>query len=257
VRRIVTAIPASADVAPMVRLVARVAGQCDAHVAAVLVHNESLLRLASLPVTRHLLVATGGVEPLTTQMLKLAMAASGQQVREHLDAILGATSGRWTLHTQTDESQPVFPVQMESEDLLLVSAQARIFEAWFRAGPSPEPAVAAFAVGGDGELARDVIVVQDGSEAGRRAFEAAILLARAQGGACHVAVPDTMPAEARRGIDAEMAASGLPCRRLSIATADLASIEPVVRESGAGIVVLPSDVLRQPGLASVLRRIAS
>jgi hypothetical protein len=30
-----------------------------------------------------------------------------------------------------------------------------------------------------------------------------------------------------------------------------------VRESGAGIVVLPSDVLRQPGLASVLRRIAS
>lgn len=256
VRRIVTAIPASADVAPLLRLAARMAGQCDANVAAVLVHNEALLRLASLPVTRHLLAATGAVEPLTTQMLRLAMAASDREVRGHLDAILGATRIAWTLHTQVDENEAVLPVQIQSEDLLLVSLQAGIVETWFGAEPAPEPAAAAFAIKGDGDLARDVVVVHDGSDAGWRAFETAILLSRAQGGCCHVVVPDAMPPEARQRIDTEVEAAGLPCRRLAVASADLANIEPILRDSGAGVVVLPSAVLRQPGLAAALRRAA-
>jgi hypothetical protein len=252
VRRIVTAIPASADVTSLLRLAARMAGQCDANVAAVLVQNESLLRLASLPVTRHLLAATGAAEPLTAQMLRLALAASGREVRERLDALLGASHIAWSLHTQADEAAAVLPLNIQSGDLLLVSVQAGMVETWFEA----EPAAAAFAVGGEGDLARDVAVVHDGSGAGARAFDAAVLLARAQGGHCHVVVPATLAAATLQDIDAGMAASGVPGHRIVAATAALTDTERALRQSGAGVVVLPAGILRQPGLAAALRRLA-
>lgn len=254
VRRIVTAIPAAAEVAPLLRLAARVAGQLDAQVAAVLVHNEALSRLASLPVARHLLAATGGSEPLTAQTLRLAMAASSQRLRESLDAILGAAKVQWTLHTLADEAEAMLPVELRAEDLLLISAEARITEAWFRAEPSPEPAIAAFAIKGNG--ARDVVAVHDGTDAGWRALEAATMMARAQDGCCHVVVPRSVSVETKRQIEAQLGAAGLPCRSVAVATADLASVVPELRRSGAGIIVLPAEVLRQPGLAQALRRLA-
>ncbi|MCW5745369.1 MAG: hypothetical protein KIT36_04115 [Alphaproteobacteria bacterium] len=257
VRRIVTAIPAASEIEPLLRLAARMAEQCDAQVAAVLVHNEALLRLASLSVTRHLLAATAAAEPLTAQTLRLTMGAFGQRVRQNLDAIVGAAHGRWTLYTLGDETDAAFPVQIQAEDLLLISAQARIAETWFRTEASAEQAVAAFAIGGRGEAAHDVAVVHDGTAAGGRALETAILLARVQKGCCRVIVPKTLAKKTRQEIDALLAASDLPCHAVAVATAGLSDVTPVVRESGAGIVVLPAALLRQPDLMAALGRLAS
>jgi hypothetical protein len=255
VRRIVTALPAAAEVAPLLRLAARMAGELDAQVAAVLLHNEALSRLASLSVARHLLAPTGGSEPLTTQTLRLAMAASGQQLRASLDTILGAAKVHWTLHVLADVNESMLPVELQAEDLLLISVEARIEEAWFHGDPSPEPAVAAFAI--KSGAARDVVAVHDGTNAGWRAFEAATLMARAQGGCCHVVLPQSVNMETRQRIEAQLAAAGLPCRSVTVATTDLASVVPALHASGAGIVVLPADVLRQPGLTQALRQLAS
>jgi hypothetical protein len=256
VRRIVTAVPAAADVAPLLRLAARIAGQLDAQVAAVLVHNEALMRLASLSATRHLLAATGAAEPLTAQTLRLAMSASGRRLRESLESILGAAHVRWTLHTLADENEETLPVALQAEDLLLISAEARIVEAWFHAEPSPEPAVAAFAIRGHGDMGHDVVAVHDGTDAGWRAIEAAMLMARAQNGCCHVVIPEPVSAETRQRVAAALAEAPLPCQSVTAATANLSSLMPAIQASGAGIVVLPAYVLRQPGLAQALRQLA-
>lgn len=254
VRRIVTAVPAAAEVAPLLRLAARTAGHCDAIVAAVLVHNEALMRLASLPVTRHLLAATGSAEPLTAQTLRLAMAASGQQLRRELDAIMGAASVRWTLHTAADPEDATPPVQIQSEDLLLITAEARI-DAWFPSA-QPEPAVIAVAIGPISDGPDDVVTVHDGSDAGWRALEAALLLARAQDSCCHVVVPEDVPAQTRRRLDSQVADAGVPCHTIVAAGLDVADIVARIRASHAGIAVLPAHLLAQPGLAAGLRRLS-
>ncbi|HJQ58058.1 MAG TPA: hypothetical protein VJ890_14205 [Vineibacter sp.] len=257
VRRIVTALPAAADVTSLVRLAAHVAGELDAQVAAVLVHNEALVRLASLPVTRHLIAATGTAESLTPQTLRLAMATSGQRLRESLDSILGAAHVHWTLHTLADEPEAMLPVALQAEDLLLISVEARIVEAWFSADLSSHPAVAAFAIAAQGNATRDVVAVHDGTDAGWRAIEDAILIARSQSGCCHVVIPALVPPEMRRRIEAALVDAGLPCRSSMVATGDLESLIPALRTSGAGILVLPTAILRQPGLVQMLYQLAS
>lgn len=256
VRRIVTAIPATGEVAPLLRLAARMAGECNAMVEAVLVHNEALVRLASLPVTRHLLAATGAAEPLTAQTLRLAMAASGQRLRQELDAILGAARVRWTLHTLADHTEAGPPVPIQSEDLLLISAEARV-ETWFPPAPSTEPAVIAFAIRAvdDGRL--DVVTVHDGTDAGWRALETALLLARAQDGCCHVVVPEDVPPDTQQHIREALANAGLPCHATSSATAGLPDLMLKIQAVRADIVVLPARTLAQPGLTAALRQLAS
>jgi hypothetical protein len=255
VRRIVTAIPAAAEVAPLLRLAARLAGQCEANVAAVLVHNEALLRLASLPVTRHLLSATGAAEPLTPQTLRLSMAAYGQRMRADLDAVCGAANVRWTLHTVADEAEAVLPVQLQSEDLLLISAQARITETWFHAEPRTEPAVAAFALATDGERARDVVAIHDGTPSGWRAVDAAVLLARTLDRSCHVVIPEAAAADLRRDMGDRLVQAGVPGDCSTVPALDPQDIATAVLRRAAGLLVLPTGLLRQPGLTEALRRL--
>ena len=77
-----------------------------------------------------------------------------------------------------------------------------------------------------------------------------------QNGRCHVVIPETVAAETCREISQRLGQAGLAGDSIAIPTLDPGSIVTGVLGRNAGLLLLPSGILRQSGLTEALYQLA-
>lgn len=236
-RRVVAALPADGDAAPLARLAAQLAGICQAELAALMVEDATMADLARLPAVRHVALSSGIAVPFTPDVLRLSLAAAANRLQNQIADHLRASALQWSL--QAGPSPDTLP-GIDESDLLMLSARIALPSTWNRSPPPLKAAVAALVIDA-ARAGHSILVVFDGSPAARRALAIASHLAAAGHGRCTVLVD----ADSARSSGAEIAEAferdGATFAIAPVPRLDAETVAAQVPRLQAALVLLPAE----------------
>jgi len=241
-RQVVVALDAAGDIAATIEVAASVAAAWKAELRGLLVEDERLRRLASLPFAQQMDALTALRRPFGEAELDAFIGRAVRQARRDLERIAAAHDLAWSFQSLRAMIGPE-ALPLGEDELLVMAAASRSAAMAARLG-SPWPRVAAglsrpFLLVPERPSARGAVVALcRAASPARRALEVSLRIARAGARPLLVLVEEAATqaelGELARRIEAGAVAASV--RR--IAALSRRSLGDIVRASGAGLLVI-------------------
>jgi hypothetical protein len=155
--------PASGPMAAALQL----ATSMQAELAGLFVEDVDLLRLAALPFTREVGLASAVVRPLETADIERTLRRQAEELREWLGGLAAESRLKWSFQVARGRLVEQVMAAAQQADLIVV-------------GERPRPAARSSGAAAPRRDERKVMALFDATEAGRRALSAALSLSQGQ-----------------------------------------------------------------------------
>lgn len=175
-RRVVLALEPAARSAESMHVALQLARALDAELAGLFVEDADLLRVAALPFTREVGIASGMSRPLQSVDLEATLRREAEQVRRSLAGLAQGGRVRWSFRVARGDRRGEVMAAMQVADVVVAGDRQR---------PVTRPGEAS-TLGPP----RPVAVVFEPTEAGLRVLSVALSLAQGHAQALSVLVPD-------------------------------------------------------------------
>ncbi|MGE0734375.1 MAG: hypothetical protein AB7P50_06430 [Alphaproteobacteria bacterium] len=246
VRRVVLALDPASDVARVLREAAALAARLNAELAAVFVEDEDIYRSAALPFVRCF-------DPGATDWRNFDVTEMAREIRRieraaqrTLAELAAQLRLQWSFDVVRGQAERDLFAATDENDLWLMcgNAAALAEKLTARAERAMAASASVFMLGARPPLSRSIVVVYDGSDAGRRALAAAYALAPER--AMTILVVGAAPAagaQLAKQAEAIVRALGGRGQAIALAQGDLAHISAIAeRHGGDTVLVLPASL---------------
>ena len=251
IERVVVPLDAVSENRTAIAIAARLAAHAKSRLHGVFVEDEELLRLARLPVARHVTLASGSA-PLSAEEIERQLRAAAERARRELAAAARRHRLEWSFEiVRLAGGGPL--VAAAAGDLIVAGALTRPIGQYFRVEWRWWSAIEQ--VPGSVLLARRSwepdgsvsAVLRDRGAGSARLLAAAAQLAEAAGGALTVICPPDLAAE--KGFEAWLAAQIEPYSvrlQIELAPAEPAELERRLSELDCRVLAVQADLAGQP-----------
>lgn len=262
-RRILVAMDPSPHARVALEMAARLAALLEAELEAIYVQDERLLRLEGVALLREVDSVSGRVRRLQRGDVERQLQAEAATVRRLLSSVGSRLGIHWTFRVARGLVSDEVAAAAAGFDLVTLGVRSRT------AGRGAGSTVRALVARGAGpvmiarrgmRLSPDVHVLDDGTEAGRRAVEVGERLTRAPASALtvHVATGEE-PEEAADRMEAvrrRLGAQGRSDAVVEVAEDDPAGPAAILSRRSCGLLVVPGTQLRaaERGLERLLQQ---
>lgn len=224
IERIVLAFGEAAPAAEAAAIAAALAKGLEVSLAALLVEDERLLRLADLPMAREMGFTSARLRPVGREEVELALRAQAERARRLIEQVAESFALPWSLEVVRGNLLRAALERVGPGDLVVLWRGARY-------APAPQARRKAAA-------ASAIVAVWSVGAPGTRAIRAARALAHVTGGDLVLLVHDGE----RVVIDAER----LGARVYRLAESSARSVTRLLRDAHAGLLVVARDALDEP-----------
>ncbi|MCP5149523.1 MAG: universal stress protein [Ectothiorhodospiraceae bacterium] len=227
-RRVTIALGPSTHDGQSLRALARLAREGAAELTGLFVEDDDLLRIASLPFAVEVCRATSVRRRVELAEVERQLRTQAAAAERALALAAEEAGVAWSFRVARGAMEAMLAAAAEDADLFLLAAMRGA--SW----PGPLPAMPSRA-------RHQLVVVTDRTPAGRRALEAALRLARAEGRPL-VVLLDVAGAAAGARLREQVAhtVQGHPARYRVLERPSLEAIVSAAREENPAVVVLPS-----------------
>ena len=230
ITRVLIALDVSADEPERLDAAARLAEYLQAELQGLFVENSDLLRSAGLPFAAEIAYDSGVERPLSSDELARALRARAERSREAMARALRGRAVSWSFRTVQGRRVETALATASPADLLVVERSRRT--GWQVPTPRRAP-----------ELAGDILLVYDGSDAARRGLDLMARIAARHRLEATILVQEPLTAED------EALRSGLqPLRERGVhphlepLSARTGALRDTLRQAAPDLALLPSGV---------------
>ena len=256
IRRILIGLDASHHSLAALRAAARLASSLEADLHGLFVEDVTLLRVAELPVAREVQFPLASRSRLSPGRMRRQLRAQAEQARQALASVCRERGIEWSFEVVRGDVSARVLKEAENADLLCVGRASRPLTRRSAVGSTAVAAAGAVSrsvllVARDAEIGPPVVVLYDGSAAGKRALLLASGLADRLEGLLSVVVPASTARsskEIQESITDELDGEGLLVRYRELAGSGVRSLINATQTEGAGLLILdrshvPADQL--------------
>lgn len=225
VERIVLAFGEAAPAAEAAAIAAALAKGLEVSLAALLVEDERLLRLADLPIAREMGFTSALLRPVGREEVERALRVQAERARRLIEQVAESFALSWSLEVVRGNLLRAALERVEPGDLVVLWRGARY-------APAPQARKTARAA------VPAIVVVWSAGAAGSRALHTGRALARVTGGDLVLLAHDGE----RAAVDADRRGA----RVYRLAEFSTRSVMRLLREAHAGLLVVARDALDEP-----------
>jgi hypothetical protein len=229
IERIVLAFGEAAPAAEAAAIAAALAKGLEVSLAALLVEDERLLRLADLPMAREMGFTSARLRPVGREYVELALRVQAERARRLIEQVAESFALPWSLEVVRGNLLRAALERVGPGDLVVL---------WRGARYAPAPQARGVQARRKAAAAPAIVAVWSVGAAGARALRAARALARVTGGDLVLLVHDGE----RVVIDAER----LGARVHRLAEFSVQSVTRLLRDAHASLLVVARDALDEP-----------
>lgn len=261
IRRILVALDTSAHSRAALEAAAELAEQFRAELAGLFVEDVNLLRLTQLPFTREVGTYSAHERRLRTHEVERQLRAQARRVRALLRRVAERAELSWSFDVARGRTAEELLRAAEQVDLIILGRRGRTVVRRRRLGSTARAMVAnapslTLLLHDGACLATPIVVIYDGSMAGRRAVATAVALAKNRAGGLTVILADSREemGHLRDEAQAQLEGKEVRARYIALSSSTASRLASLVQTEGCGVLVLPAQtaLLRREELVSLV-----
>jgi hypothetical protein len=247
--RVIAALDASCHDAAALTTAVEVAARLDVEVTGLFIEDVNLIRLAALPMVRHIAIGSAAAAPFNVEQLEADLRTLAARAAAELESAAARQGVKWSFRVVRGLPAAELTTATMTYDLLVVGATRALAGVPSRLGSPLQAAVrragrSILHVPRRMTLTRPLIVLSTGSKLTLRTLAAATHLvgAATREFAVLLAGVPTGTARAADQIAAALAAQGYRSRIRQVGELTTAQLTRAVRESGSDVLIVAADL---------------